>query len=876
VPFPFRDSDRRPFRRRSTPRPSTFEALEPRLALAVGQSHGAWSIDGDSDPGQPNDTIRVDRNPANPAELRAVVNGFVIGTRLEADIEAIRIAGGRGDDTISVSIPGNTRITASLFGDSGNDIITGGDGDDTIFGGGGNDTMNGGPGADTLRGGRGNDSLVGGRGHDALRGEAGHDTLRGGAGRDSLDGGAGRDRFFGRQGHDAVTRSAGEEIVANESTNPLGLLDSLDRLKTWYVDTALARWGSLLGNPVRPWGPWVVDPMTVPDGSMTVTSVSRDDFSGTNNQVVGVDEGDIVKTDGRHLFVLAGDGVDILTAGPADGPQVVSHVSTAGTERFLFLSGTWLTVISQGNAPAQPTGTSSLSDRRSSMPAFDWQPSVDVTVIDVADPARPKVREATSLDGWLVDARTIDGRVLVATQNNVDLPAPGIREDGSSVPVPLDPNLILTQATAAEAALGSLPILVGCWPTPGGETRYVYEDEAAYRSRLERAWDDHTLPTFRVTATDVTTVGEMVTVGHAYVPVVSHDGSLLSVSSFDVTDERAGPDATTSVFGLSGSVSASKSNLYVSAVQSGNWWDASDSSMTTNIYRFSLTDLDVRLTAMGAVPGTTLNQFSIDEDEHGLLRVATTTGFGDAASSGVYVLAASASNLHVIGSVAGLAAGERIYSVRFVGRQAYVSTFRQVDPLFVIDLGDPLRPRVVGELKVPGFSTYLHPLDATHLLGIGRDVDSETGRVRGLQLSIFDVSDPAVPRRAATYTFDGDDWESWSPALWDHHAIAWFPARGILALPVHQGDESGLTSSLLVLKVEWLAAAGFVVLGEIRHEQAIERSIRIGDRLYSVSSGEVQVHRLTRPTEQLAAVKLTDPVDPWAGEVWISAARSAT
>jgi len=871
-----RQSRRRALRRQAPVCPPRLEVLEPRLALAVGQSYGTWSIDGDSDPAHLNDTILVDRNPSNAAELRAVVNGVVIGARPEAEVGAIRISGGRGDDTISVSIPGNTRITTLLFGNSGNDTINGGDGTDTIYGGGGNDTINGGSGGDTLHGGRGGDSLVGGRGHDALWGEAGADTLRGGAGRDSLDGGAGQDRLFGRQGHDTAKLSPGERLVTNESTNPLGLLDGLDRLKNWYVDTALARWGSLLGNAARPWGPWTIaDAATARDG-FTTTTMSGDDSSGTNNQVAGVDEGDIVKTDGRHLFVLAGDGVDVVNAWPADRPEVVSHVSTPGTERFLFLSGTRLTVISQGNRQARPAVTSDLAGQRYSWQAFDWQPCVDVTVIDVADAARPKIRETTSLDGWLVDARAIDGRVLVVTQENVDIPTPGMLESSSAIPVPLDPDLILPQSRIAGTTVAFMPIVLDCWPNPGGETGYVYEDEAAYRARLERAWADHALPTFSVTTADVTTVGDMVTVGHAYLPVDSRDGTLLSISSFDVADDTVGPDATTSVVGLSGSVSASTSNLYVSATQSGNWWDASDASTTTNIYRFSLTDPDVRLTAMGAVPGTTLNQFSIDEDENGLLRVATTSGFGDAASSGVYVLAASEGNLQVIGGVSGLAAGERIYSVRFVGPQAYVSTFRQVDPLFVIDLADPLKPRVVGELKVPGFSTYLHPLDSTHLLGVGRDVDSETGRVRGLQLSIFDVGDPAAPRRAATYTFEGDGWESWSPALWDHHAIAWFPAQGILTLPVQQGDESGFTSGLVVLKIELLAAAGFVVLGEIRHEQAIERSIRIGDRLYSVSSGEVQVHRLTRPNEQLAAVKLTEPVDPWAGEIWVTAARSAS
>ena len=274
------------------------------------------------------------------------------------------------------------------------------------------------------------------------------------------------------------------------------------------------------------------------------------------------------------------------------------------------------------------------------------------------------------------------------------------------------------------------------------------------------------------------------------------------------------------------------------------------------------------LTAMGAVPGVTLNQFSLDESDDGLLRVATTSGFGDQASSGVYSLAASAGNLQTIGSVTGLAPGERIYSVRFIGDRGYVSTFRQIDPLFVIDLANPAKPRVVGELKVPGFSSYLHPLDATHLLGIGRDVDPDTGRVLGLQLSIFDVGDPANPKRTATYTFEGEGWQSWSAALWDHHALSWFAQQGILALPVQQGDWWAGSNGLVVFKVDTSSTEGFTNLGEITHDGSVQRSVRIGEFLYSISAGEVKVHRLDAPTVEIGSTRLTAAVDPWSGYVW--------
>ncbi len=853
------------------------ESLEPRLALAVGRAYGTWSITGDKNAADPDDTIVVDRNPSNALQLRATVNGVVIGTRLESTVKTIRIIGGKGDDVITVSIPGNARITTQLYGGTGNDVLTSGDGNDSLFGGPGNDTLSGGKGHDTVRGGTGDDSLVGGGGNDALHGEAGRDTLRGGAGRNKLDGGIGIDSFFGTKGADSVRLAAGERLIGNESTNPLRQTDDLDQLKSWYIDTALAQWGGQLGKDAWPWRYWAVALNDTSGASTTSTGGSpgeTGDFSGTNNQVAGVDEGDLVKTDGQHLFALAGDGVDIINAWPADELGVVSHITTPGWERSLFLHGTRLTVISQENT-WEPVADTDTSGGVSALSWWNhtWQPHVNVTVIDVSAVASPTILEQTTLDGWLVDARAIDGRVLVVTQDTFDIPAPAVItipppihiDPMPVIPVPVDPGASIASSPIPIA----LPILIDGRPHSSDGTRYVYEDEASYLARLEKAWDTVAFPHFTVTTTaGGTATGGLLAAGQTYLPVKATDNNLLSVSSFTIDDETAGPETTTTVAGVSGHVYASTSSLYVSATHWGNWWDSTDAGATTNIYQFDLDDAAVPLTAMGAVPGVTLNQFSLDESDDGLLRVATTSGFGDNASSGVYNLATSAGNLQTIGSVTGLAPGERIYSVRFIGDRGYVSTFREVDPLFVIDLANPAKPRVVGQLKVPGFSSYLHPLDATHLLGIGRDVDPATGRVLGLQLSIFDVGDPANPKRTATYTFEGDGWQSWSAALWDHHAVSWFATQGVLALPVQQGDWWQGSNGLVVFKVDTNSTDGFTNLGEITHNGPVQRSVRIGEYLYSVSAGEVKVHRLDAPTVELGSTRLTAAVDPWSGYVW--------
>ena len=857
---------------------ATFEALEARQVMAADIGTALWRIAGDQVKGLFDDTIVVDRDPGNAALLRATVNGTVVATRREAAVRVIHVFGGRGDDTITIDIPGNTKIRTWLVGGVGNDTIQGGNAADHIEGGPGNDTLNGGGGDDAIKGGAGDDGLVGGTGNDALRGDGGSDWLRGGAGKNSLVGGIGIDQFYGVKGVDQVRLAAGEKLIGNESTNPLQSVTSDDQLKSWYLDTAMKQWGAQLGQTVS-WWPIAYTVRQDDGGALAPapgSAAGNADHSSTNNQVAGVDEGDIVKTDGRSLYVIAGDGVDIVSAWPADALAVSSHVSVDGDERSLFLRGSRLTVISQENRWKAVDGTvQPIVGRFGWWGAGQWTPQVIVTVIDVADPSAPKILEKTALDGWLQDAREIDGHVFVVAQDNLDIPAPALlpvagAESNPTTPATADP----VSFTDADGVVTT--ILPPIDFPPDGMQKYVYEDAAAYRARLEKAWKDQALPTYTVTASSgATTSGQLVTVDHTWVPLDFQSPTLLSVVEFDITDDTAGPESSTSVAGISGTVYASATGLYVSAANWGSWWDSRDNGVTTNIYHFDLAAEGVPLVSMGAVPGTTLDQFALDEHD-GFLRVATTNwGSGGDwnftnSSAGVFVLGESDGNLVTVGAVKDLAKGERIYSSRFVGDVAYVSTFKQVDPLFVIDLADPTRPKVVGELKVPGFSSYLQPLDATHLLGVGRDVDPTTGRVLGLQLSVFDVSDPAKPRRSSTYTFAGDGWQSWSSALWDHHALAWFPEQGILTLPVQQGDWWSGSTGLVVFRVDLAADGAFTLLGEISHARgAVERGVRSGDFLYSVAAGEVKVHRVDDPTVEIAGVTLT-PRSDTDFPVWIA------
>lgn len=855
------------------------ELLEARRVLSGSPDPGEWTIQVADVNAAVADEIIVDRDPVDASRIRATVNGVVVDSRPEAAVRLIRVFSGRGGDTIAVDLPGNFGIGTLIDSGHGADTVTGSDGSDTIlagpggdtisggrgrdsiWGGPGEDSISGGAGGDTVSGGSGNDAISGDDGSDTLDGNGGRDTLRAGRGRNSLVGGAGHDTFFGIAGVDSARLEAGEQLIGNESTNPLRAITDVETLRSWYIDAAMKQWGSMLGGPAF-YPTWRGGDALVATPVNTTSPAGN--HSETNTQVAGVDEGDIVETDGQHLFVLAGDGVDILSTAPGDDLAALSHVTIAGEEEAILLHGTRLTVISRyDEMPEMPAG-------RFAYWGYGVSQRTAVTVVDVSDVTAPLVVERTEIDGWFVTSRAIGGRVIVVTQDGLDIPAPAFIP-GPGTPPPTWPNPVIDDVVSmpialdAEPAADPLPaVMVGSlrpwWPSG------VYEGEAAYRARLDAAWEAGVLPRFSVDGVDV---GTLATDGRIYLPVDPDSTELLTVATFEVGDDVAGPESLSTVAGVSGIVSASTSSLYVASTAWGNWWDPADERATTNVYKFDLGDASVPLVAMGAVPGQVLDQFSLDEHD-GLLRVATTRWTaGDAgSSSGVYVLRQADGNLSLVGAVDRLAPGERIYSARFVGDRAYVSTFRQIDPFFVIDLAEPSAPRVEGELKVPGFSNFLQPLDETHVLGIGRDADPETGRPLGVQVSLFDVGDPSAPVREAVYTFSGGSWDSWSEALWDHHAVSWFPEQGILTLPLQQYDDvDGSSNTLVVLHVDRGATAGFTVVGEITHDQGVRRSVRVGEFLYSVSWGEVQMHSLADPTAVIARRRIqqawTAPIVVW-------------
>ena len=397
-----------------------------------------------------------------------------------------------------------------------------------------------------------------------------------------------------------------------------------------------------------------------------------------------------------------------------------------------------------------------------------------MTEVDISDPARMKVLRTEDVDGYVVDAR-------------------------------------LTDRTAR--------VVVSSYP------------EAIYGSPELRAKPSGWLPTSKlaVARTGVKVTSRAVGCRSVRRPSVFSGAGVLTVYTVDFGRGLPAVDAD-AIFTSADTVYASPSALYVATQR---WDDRAFTSANTSIHRFDTSDPDrTAYSASGAVPGTLLNQFAMSEDK-GVLRAATTLGFGPEAQSKVTTLGRRDGHLVQRGQVGGLGLGERIYAVRFIGDVGYVVTFRQTDPLYTLDLSDPDNPRVVGELKIPGYSAYLHPVGEELLLGVGQEATSD-GRVQGLQLSLFDVSDLAHPTRLQKAQI-GARWSS-SAVEWDHHAFLWWPTTKLAVLPIDSEDFTGAAG----FRVD--RARGISELGRVTHDNlggrwtpSISRAVVVGPRLFTVS-----------------------------------------
>ncbi len=583
------------------------------------------------------------------------------------------------------------------------------------------------------------------------------------------------------------------------------------------------------------------------DGDADDGGSDNGDSSDTNVQEQGVDEADMIKTDGRLLYTLSEGNLVIVEATDAGELAVLSRVEVGGWPKELFLYKGKVAVFSnvtEGDVP---------ESMRLKRP--DWfdgsnggaEPGQDdsdgvrpggaytqLALIDVSEPATPVIIRTVQYAGSYVSSRRIDNtiRAVLGTQIPMfDLPQwPEFDESLDGLPEEM-----------AKAAMKS-----------------AYDDLLEKNiERINSLTIDDILP-LKIDSSAAGATQPIAQCGNIYGPSTPSGPGLLTVVTLDL-DAPQEDKTDIAVVANQGLVYASKNALYLTSDTRYVWWAWSIglwNEESSGIHKFDIkTDPNEAIyVGTGTVQGHLLNQFCLGEHE-GYLRVATTTGNAwdpTTLENHLFVLGPRGDGLEVVGRIDGLGLGEEVYAARFLGDRGFMVTFYETDPLYTFDLSDPHNPKVVGEWHGPGFSTYLHPLGDNHLITVGKDGNRE------LALSLYDLTNFAVPTLVERQPLAV--WQS--PALSDHKAFTFDAKRNLLALPYIDWDEDGSTGSFL-LHVDTTAIN---LLGRLRlavfdgndmyDESPAKRTAFMGENLYSVSRCRITSAALAAPAIALHSTPL--------------------
>ena len=459
------------------------------------------------------------------------------------------------------------------------------------------------------------------------------------------------------------------------------------------------------------------------------TGATADEFSTTTIQVTGVDEADIIKNDGKYIYMVKGDTVRILEAYPPSGMKEVSNLDF-GEEEFrpneMFVNNDQLIIIGRSWKSYYPVPLESMI-----YPPYPYYGSkTKVYILDITDRSDPKEERVVTFDGDYHTSRRIqDDLYLVLNERPHYWLMDDVETGEDLLPRFKDGD------KEAEPMAGCVDI---------------------------RYFPGHIRPQYLIVAS---------------IPLDDPDGEI---------DREV-------FLGSSDNVYASRTHLYVATNQTPydyyTDWDWRRDRTHTLVFKFALEDGDISYIDRGRVPGRILNQFSMDAHIYHF-RIATTidSWVSDTPSSNnVYVLD---KDMNVVGKIEDIAPGERIFSTRFLGDRLYMVTFRRVDPLFVIDLENPTNPKILGKLKIPGFSDYLHPYDKNHIIGFGKETEeTKEGLVlmKGFKMALFDVSDVNNPiQKFVEYIGDrGTD----SELLRNHKALLFDKEKELLAFPIRINEK---------------------------------------------------------------------------------------
>ncbi len=600
---------------------------------------------------------------------------------------------------------------------------------------------------------------------------------------------------------------------------------------------------------------------------------SASEYSTTNTQVEGVDEADFIKNDGTHIYILADGLFQIIQAWPADEAHKLSTTPIEGTPEKLFVYNDRAVIYSSLgpiSIPADDYPQIMVPVEDSSAECtygYDCEFTgngqfLKITVVDISNKWSPVLLREVEFSGAYLNSRRIDNAVYTVVVFP-EHPIPGIA-------------LWPEELEAYRYYCGNMEEI----PYDKLEVALLFEQLRRTNTRIiEEATVGDLLPgvedTRHISGKPTGDNGLFSECGNFYASQAGDGVSFLSLVSFKI-DALEGLEATT-IFGKPGAVYASGQSLYVAVrhnrTQLYGWYyeDEDGIDEATTVHKFSL-NYQLNQSAYlgsGVVKGRVLNQFAMDE-HGGYLRIATTTGRvpDPEVHSSLSVVEERSGKLEVVGMVDQIAPTEDIRSVRFNGDLGFIVTFKKTDPLFVLDLSEPTLPVITGELKIPGFSTYMHMMDAGHILSVGYDADDQGSFAwfTGIQLQIMDVTDIEEPTRTHAEVIGTRG--STSDAATNHLAFNYFAPKYLLAVPIVICEESTgngsygkkmTFSGLLVYRVT--AEDGFHQLGGISHEapeedfgynsacnnwwtnsnSKVKRSIIMDDYVYSVALDKIKI-----------------------------------
>ncbi|HSP22121.1 MAG TPA: beta-propeller domain-containing protein [Planococcus sp. (in: firmicutes)] len=531
------------------------------------------------------------------------------------------------------------------------------------------------------------------------------------------------------------------------------------------------------------------------------------DYSTTNKQVEGVDEADLVKTDGSFIYSISENRVIITDVRNPDELAVADELVFEKElyPQQLFLNDGVLVVIGSKYSIMPMDGM-----------GREYFPHMGLTTVhlyDIENPESPELLREFGTEGNLNSARLANNVLYYVTnvypdfwimeqQNEPELRPHTYdsKNGGTLTPMPYDSLSILPGTMAGSYSVISAVDLAEPAQNDISTKGFLGGSEQLYMSK------DHLYLT-----------------ASAYIPAAREDGT--------VTDSDA--------------------DIAIWMPQMAN----------TEIYKFALEETAVQFLASSEVAGSLLNQFSMDE-HNGYFRIATTEGFAwninEPSKNHLFILDAG---MKQVGAVEDLAKGERIYSARFIGDKAYMVTFKETDPLFVIDVSAPSAPKVLGELKIPGFSNYLHPLDENHLIGFGADTKLEPvkdGEPRvvtgGMKISLFDISDFSNPKEKDNEIIGGPG--THSQLQYDHKALFIHPEKSLYGFPLAMYSETdgkyvefeGEGAMIYNITPDGITeAANLISQSDMQYEdwaKSVQRILYSGDNLYTVANSEVKSYNL--------------------------------